>query len=156
LRTIVAFRKKEGMVRNRRGEIKRQDGVKKDTLVPPTESNVTEPETGIERLRRETVSDFAFSFVLWRFLVVNEHEPERKVMEDQPTEVKEAMNEESAPQGNWLLFAIIWYLAMLREQGHAGLPVKKKKTKKTRLLRFTNEDALIVPVREVMFTVVSC
>lgn len=92
----------------------------------------------------ETINSFFFAAILWYVLheadAINTdtqslYHVDEKHMDVPVRQYKTEKLEQSATGGNWILFSIIWYLAMIREQGlkqvySSQFTVQRKKGKK--------------------------
>lgn len=101
----------------------------------------------------EHEKQFSFAFVVWIMLKLMNYHSALETLEafvkpdqDSPLETRiQKQKPEGLIQketGQWLLFAIIWYLAMIREQGmhtqQAPLAQKKKKAKEVIIFAYTS------------------
>jgi len=82
-------------------------------------------------IEKQTTIHFIIALILWRVMYAKGEEKEKmstlvlsKSKEEKQNNLGEAEETEQTP---WVLFSIVWYMTMVREQGKRQQPKKKKK-----------------------------
>ncbi|MBU2544488.1 hypothetical protein KJ618_03400 [Patescibacteria group bacterium] len=141
-------------------QVKEKQELMSEEMLP--EDNHLVREKSIDMF--ETTSDFFVSALLWYVLyeadVVNFDAQNPSLVDEKNINVsihqyKTEKLVQSTAGGNWILFSIIWYLAMIREQGkRQGVKQKKKGGSKKKTIiwdRNTTNPPAILPQHNIIF-----
>lgn len=101
-----------------------------------------------KRLEKQHIIDFSVALVIWLLLHLPEKRQELKVTKHE--KIKEIVVKEPAP---WLIFAIIWHLAMIREQGQIQVTMSRPQASSANSKVASNLPQLIsvIPPKGIIF-----
>lgn len=107
---------------------------KKDTTIAP----LSIEKKKSQRKEKKLAARFAFAWALWLLLRNNREKKRRNYASIDRSKTRKIKELYSHQQSHWVLFAIIWYLVMIREQRMSVANKKMQKKNKQKLLPKSN------------------